>query len=113
MTKAINFKRAVVIGAVSAVAAAAGWMLWLHFRGSGTEAGVKREIAAANHCETNSDCEIVLAKCPFNCYAPVNKKESGRIREMIENYESRCAYMCVEIKGVACLNGKCEPVFPD
>lgn len=71
---------------------------------------IKREIAKANYCEAASDCQLAAtAKCPFDCYVYVNKKEAERIGNMIENYESRCAYQCIEFKGkIECVNNICQ-----
>ncbi|MDO8600412.1 MAG: hypothetical protein Q7R73_02200 [bacterium] len=72
------------------------------------EANIKREIAKANYCNVASDCRIIAAQCPFGCYAPVNKKEAGRIETMINGYESMCIYQCIKIKGVDCIDNKCQ-----
>lgn len=68
---------------------------------------IKQEIADAGYCSQKSDCEIVPSQCPFDCYAPVNKKEARRIKEIIDNFKSNCVYGCVEIQGVDCVNQKC------
>jgi|SRR3989338_746014 len=70
---------------------------------------IKREIIKANYCEATSDCQLASAgKCPFDCYVYVNKNEAARIGKMIENYESRCAYQCVKLEGIECVNNICQ-----
>lgn len=70
---------------------------------------IKREISKANYCEVASDCQLAITgKCPFDCYTYVNKNEAARIRKMIEGYESRCVYQCVEFKGIECINNICQ-----
>ncbi len=72
------------------------------------EIAIKKEIIKANYCSAQSDCQVVTAKCPFDCYAPVNKKEAGRIETLINNYESKCAYSCMAMQGVECVENKCD-----
>jgi len=77
-----------------------------------SEEGIQRELVKANYCETASDCVDVGAKCPFGCYLYVNKDEASRIRPMVEGFQSTCQYACIAIKGVECVQNKCE-VIPD
>jgi len=87
-------------------------LIWTFFlKNKLVELNIKKEISKANYCEKQDDCQIVLAQCPFNCFAPVNKKEANRISTMIENYESTCIYICVEHQGVDCINNKCEVIL--
>lgn len=75
------------------------------------EQDVKDAIAEANYCETVTDCVDVGGKCPFDCYIFVNEKESGRIKTLVEGFDSQCTYSCMALKGVACDNHKCVPVL--
>lgn len=75
------------------------------------EANINREIIKANYCQIASDCEIIPSRCPFGCYAAVNKGEADRIKNIIESYQpqySQCAYSCIELKSVDCVNNKCQ-----
>lgn len=75
------------------------------------EANTNREITKANYCQTASDCEIIPSRCPFGCYAAVNKGEADRIKNIIESYQpqySQCAYSCIELKSVDCVDSKCQ-----
>ncbi len=69
---------------------------------------IRREIIEAGYCEVSSDCKVVPAKCPFDCFAAVNKNEANRIEDMINNYQSFCIYGCIEIKGVDCVDNRCQ-----
>lgn len=77
-----------------------------------SEQGIKQELAKANYCESVSDCVDVGAKCPFGCYLYVNKDEAPRLKPMIEGFQSTCQYSCIAIKGVECVQNKCQ-VIPD
>ncbi len=68
---------------------------------------IKKEIAKANYCRVTADCQVVSAKCPFDCYAPVNKEEGKRIEDLINKYQSNCEYSCVALQGVECINNDC------
>lgn len=74
------------------------------------EESIKREIESANFCETKEDCILVGSKCPFDCYIYSNAKEADRIKNLVDSYESACAYSCIMCDDVACENGKCKPV---
>ncbi len=100
------YEKTVIILAVLAFAAGLAWFLF--FSDKIAESNIRKEISTANYCETFSDCRIVLSQCPFGCYVVVNKSEVNRIRSIIENYPSRCAYSCVEAKGVDCVSNKCQ-----
>jgi len=75
--------------------------------GSSAEADIRTEIENANYCENTSDCTVVFGQCPFGCYLPVNNSAAGRIESLVSSYESNCAYICIELKGVKCVNNKC------
>lgn len=77
-----------------------------------TEEGIQKELVKANYCDTAADCTDVGAKCPFGCYLYVNKDEASRLKPMVEGFPSTCQYSCIAIKGVECVQNKCE-VIPD
>jgi hypothetical protein len=74
---------------------------------SPTESDIRDAIEDANHCSAVSDCVDVGTVCPFGCNILVNKSEAQRIRDMLDGYESTCAYDCAAPKGVACTGGRC------
>lgn len=74
------------------------------------EARIKKEIAAANYCETKDDCVLVGSKCPFDCYIYANTAEADRIRAMVDAYETQCTYSCLASQGVDCVNNKCVTI---
>lgn len=92
------------------LAVVVGLALVAFFSRTAQEWFIKREIAKANYCEAASDCQLAAtAKCPFDCYVYVNKKEAARIGKLIEDFDSRCAYQCIEFKGsIECVNNKCQ-----
>lgn len=73
-----------------------------------SEASVKAEIAAANHCEADTDCASAGTKCPFGCSIPVNKAEVTHIEQLLADYgDETCQYDCVNVTGFACQNKVC------
>jgi len=65
-----------------------------------------------NYCESDSDCEYIVWKCPFGCYIPVNKSFINVSNLIINNYymnnqEEKCVYGCVAMDKVFCENYKC------
>src|SRR5262249_35986308 len=73
-----------------------------------SEASVKAEIAAANHCEVDADCDSAGTKCPFGCTIPVNKSEVAHIKQVLDDFgEERCAYDCAPVSGITCQNKVC------
>lgn len=73
-----------------------------------SEATVKAEITAANHCEVDTDCASAGTKCPFGCTIPVNKSEVARIKQLLDDFgEETCQYDCIAVTGFACQNKVC------
>jgi hypothetical protein len=73
-----------------------------------TEASVKEEITAANHCEVDTDCASAGTKCPFGCSIPVNKSEVARIKQLLDDFgETNCQYDCINVTGFACQSKVC------
>ena len=73
-----------------------------------SEASVKEEIAAANHCEVDADCASAGTKCPFGCTIPVNKSEVARIKQLLDDFgRETCQYDCITVTGFACTNKVC------
>jgi hypothetical protein len=68
---------------------------------------VRAEIDAANHCEQTSDCVVVTAVCPFDCYVPAHKDEAAALEARFQSYETTCAYSCLPVPSVSCVEGKC------
>ena len=75
------------------------------------ESNIKIAIEKANYCEVDSDCVDAGGKCPFGCYAYVNKNEVEQISKLIQSYDSKCVYSCVSPSEVICENKKCKEVF--
>lgn len=74
---------------------------------SGQRAVIEREIKEAAYCETDTDCEVIYAPCPFGCHAPVNKNEAERLENLMQSYESDCVYGCIQAPPVQCIEQKC------
>lgn len=85
--------------------------IFLYFFYESEEDRIKREIEAANYCEVVEDCQqVAVSKCPFGCYIYVRNTEASRIEEMLNGFQSSCEYGCIEMKGVDCINNKCEVI---
>ena len=69
---------------------------------------IKSEIKKANYCSSKDDCEIVGSVCPYGCNIAVNKNEASKIKELLSSYQGFCQYMCVEAKGIDCIEGRCQ-----
>ena len=74
------------------------------------ESKIKAEIAKANYCETDSDCVDAGSKCPFGCYAYVNKNEVSRISGLIQSFDSKCVYGCLACPTAICEDNKCKEI---
>ena len=74
------------------------------------ETKINNAIGDANYCETKDDCKLIGSKCPFGCYIYVNGVEAGRISKLVDSYESRCIYQCIQCTDVACVDNKCQAV---
>jgi len=109
-----KIKGIIAILIILAVGASLAWFIF--FRQQTHEWYIKKAIAEANYCDVASDCEMVAqSQCPFGCYVHVNKNEAGRIRKLLENYQdtgyrTACEYLCVQFKGVECVNNACQLV---
>ena len=71
---------------------------------------IKSEIEKANYCTVDSDCVSVCTEsCDLNSAVFVNKKESARIKQLVENYPGDVCYYetCFSEELVICPNGKC------
>jgi len=74
-----------------------------------TEKYIAKQIEEANYCTTKNDCAMAsVSACPFGCYILVNQTKVGEIKNLLDNYQSRCEYSCIEIKGFDCIEDKCE-----
>ncbi len=74
------------------------------------ESRIKAEIERANYCEVDSDCVDAGGKCPFGCYAYVNRNEAERISQLIQSFDSKCVYGCLMCPTAVCENNKCREV---
>lgn len=74
------------------------------------ESNIKSAIEKVNYCEVDSDCADAGGKCPFGCYAYVNKNEVEQISKLIQSYDSNCVYDCVMCPTAICENNKCKEV---
>ncbi len=101
----------ITIAIVIGVVVVAGVSVW--FFNPDRKANIEQAIEEAQYCKVKSDCVRVESKCPFDCYTFVNKKEADRIQTLIDAYESKCMYLCVEFKGYDCVNNKCEVLYLD
>lgn len=102
-------KKSLIILAILIVAALIAWVSF--FSREAKERRIANAITEANYCEVASDCELVVQSyCPFGCHIHVNKNEAARIWELLDGYESKCMYSCVEFKGVDCVNNTCQLV---
>lgn len=93
------------------MAVSAGLAWFYFFSPQAQERYIKKEITKTNYCEVASDCQMVAqSQCPFGCYIHVNKNEATRIGKLLEGHESNCMYMCIEFKGVDCINNTCQMI---
>ena len=74
------------------------------------ENNIKKQIDKANFCTENSDCINAGSKCPFGCWNYVNKNEVERISKLINSFDSKCVYGCINCEKSICENNKCVPV---
>ncbi|MGV8152290.1 MAG: hypothetical protein ACP5OG_04350 [Candidatus Nanoarchaeia archaeon] len=74
------------------------------------ESNIKSAMEKANYCELDSDCVNAGGKCPFGCYAYVNKNEVEKISKLISSYNSKCVYGCLLCPSAVCENKKCKEV---
>jgi len=72
---------------------------------------IKKEIENASYCQQKSDCEVIQSQCPFGCYLAVNKNESQRIKNLIDNFDSDCTYGCTELNDYDCVENKCRLII--
>ncbi len=75
------------------------------------ERRIAHKIQVANYCETKNDCALAsVSSCPFGCYILVNQSRVDEIQQLLKGYNSRCEYSCIEIKGMDCIENKCQVV---
>ena len=74
---------------------------------------IKEQINQANYCNSEEDCVYVGSKCPFGCYIYVNEAEANRITKLIDEFDSKCVYGCVQSYGAECKNNKCVEILED
>jgi hypothetical protein len=73
------------------------------------EKNIALAIQEANYCESKNDCAMAaVSACPFGCYILVNQSRVQEIQQLVNSYQSRCEYSCIEIKGFDCIANKCE-----
>lgn len=106
-------KPIIIITAVLAIAALAALTWWITVGKAAreqelTRAAIEQEIEAAGYCETDADCKVIYAPCPFGCYAAVHANEAERISSLMENYPSTCIYSCIQAPPVRCEANACK-----
>lgn len=107
-----KYQKATIILILIVVGISLVWIIF--FSRQAQERYIKKEIAEANYCEVASDCQMIAqSQCPFGCYVHVNKNKAGRIGKLLEdyrntNYGTSCEYLCIEFKGVNCVNNTCQ-----
>ena len=74
---------------------------------SDEDESIQKKIDKANYCEVKEDCAYAGSKCPFGCYIYVNINEYEEISQLIEDYNSECAYGCLKCEDVACFENRC------
>jgi|SRR3989344_4153911 len=100
-------KKIIIIFIILLASTCLAWFSF--FSPKAQERHIKKEIIKANYCEVASDCQMVAqSQCPFGCNIYVNKNETARVGELLESYESKCEYLCIEFKGVDCINNRCQ-----
>lgn len=82
-----------------------------------SEKYIKAEIEKANYCNFKEDCVNIGSVCPFGCDILVNKNEAKRISGLIGAFQDCtfgvckfCDYMCIQFKGIDCIDKKCMPI---
>ena len=100
-------KKLVIILIVLVLGVGLVWVVF--FSDQAQERKIKKAIINANYCQSVSDCQLVAqSQCPFGCYIHVNKKEADQIMNLLENYQSKCAYVCIPFIGVECVDNRCQ-----
>lgn len=75
----------------------------------GNEEAVKAQLKEMGRCSVDADCTAVMGKCPLGCYIGVNKINAVSAQTIVDNFETMCAYSCLQYQGVKCVNGFCQP----
>lgn len=70
--------------------------------------GIKAEAAKAAACTSDTDCVVLVGKCPIGCYVSVNKSEESRIKALLDGFSENCAYDCLASSGAVCRDGACQ-----
>jgi hypothetical protein len=77
---------------------------------------IRREIAHADHCQTDDDC-VTIGGSSFGCAGlPINVAYEEWGQELIRRYfreggaKSRNRYRCKETRGVRCGEGHCQVI---
>jgi hypothetical protein len=74
---------------------------------SNNESYINQEIKKAKYCEEDHDCVDAGGKCPFGCSVYVNKNEVERIGQLIDSFDLKCIYDCINCPTAVCENKKC------
>lgn len=74
---------------------------------------IEKQIVNAKYCKVDADCVDAGSKCPFGCYAYVNKNEVKRISDLIASYDSKCVYGCLACPTAVCEQGVCQESCKD
>ena len=69
---------------------------------------VERQILNANFCGSKEDCAPLESKCPLECHILVNQGEKESIQQVIDEFDSDCAYSCTQILDYDCISNQCQ-----
>lgn len=109
----------IVLGIAVLIVAIIAVLAWWLTYGKGeyerelTRAAIEQEIEQAAYCETDNDCTVIYAPCPFGCHAAVNTNEAERISSLMESYPSTCIYSCIQAPPVRCIENACTLDTPE
>lgn len=76
-----------------------------------TKEGIKAQIAAAQHCEKDSDCVDIGSQCPFGCHIVVHKDHEKQIKALVKSYPSNCMYDCIALERIVCEAQRCKAIM--
>jgi len=72
-----------------------------------SESEIREEIEKARICLNDFECINLGSRCPFGCAVAVTRSEAERIRALLNEFESTCAYGCAQVTEVVCEKGLC------
>ncbi|HEY0709546.1 MAG TPA: hypothetical protein VGG33_22235 [Polyangia bacterium] len=76
-------------------------------------------VAKSNMCQEASECVVASAGCPLGCFTAVHRDHKQAVedkaRSLIRAYERagrKCAYDCMAVGPLACINNRCQTTAP-